>query len=122
MNLLYVHKNWKDEVALQKALVGLFVQYDDVPSVQDPVMLTREELMEKVRMLEEKVIVLKDEKSVMTNFVQHSQHDGKVTFVDDSFLEPDLSDSSPIVSDFTSRTSAKILKKQKKTTKAILIG
>ena len=107
MNMLYVHKNWKDEVSMQRALVGPFVECDDVPRVADPKLLTREELMDRIQELEETIAIMKDEKNAEVDSPKKSgrKKSGKVSTVDDSFLDDDVSDSLPAISLRSSKSS-----------------
>ena len=112
MNMLYVHKNWNDEVALQKALVGPFVACDDVPSPQDPELLTRDDSMLRIRDLECTIESLQNRKA---------ESNSKVSCNDESFVNVDDSDSSICTSSrYSKSVSSSILQRQEYTRNRIL--
>ena len=61
MNNSYIHDNWKDEVSLQRALVGPFVSGPDLPSSISTEILTRPQLQLKVDKLEKELRAAKKE-------------------------------------------------------------
>ena len=117
MNLHYVHKNWKDEVAMQRALVGPFIPAPEEVKMEEPVLETREQLYDKIEGLQKKVETLELDKrkldrmlsslrsEVSSNPIEDEVDDGgsDVEFNDDLGEVQLKSDTKPTVKDSSKR-------------------
>ena len=85
MNLHYVHRNWKDDAAMQRALVGPFVPSPEV--VQDkrdrPVFRSVDDLLEINEGLEKRIEILESEKRNLEGSIEVLTKKGVIGAVDE---------------------------------------
>ena len=108
MNNLYVHENWKDQVSLQRALVGPFIECDSDLKDGDPMLLSRKELVEKIEKLEADLKVLKGD----DRFEKKAPDGACVDFVDELVLDETMSEEKELEPDRVGALSS--LKEAKK--------